>query len=149
MDQGMITFGTEIKVSHQRFNEIFDVPATKEVLNQLFEKAENVEKMDLLLMEYKKCYEGLPEEISGVTADTLDEEFKEEVKHLIKMHILNNSFSRIIEGTSVDESVQLEIKNQLDTGLVFEDVSEYLENINCETAILKLIVPYLIDDMTS
>lgn len=122
MSQEMITLVTDLQFSKERLNEIFEVPKTKELLEKL-------------LKQEKETLESLEKRLEEV----LTEEFKKErvstryfLIHRIKGTILANSLERVINGKSLNQSVQAEIKEQMEEKTVFKAVEKTITGMEIE-----------------
>lgn len=130
MNQEMITFDTTIKVSLERFEEIFNVPKTKELLDKFFEQEDNANRLESLTVRFKECLKGdLPEELMIVPGKSADETINTYAKYRLQMGILYNSFEAILNGRSIDECVQTEIEKQLEEETVFEELECFIVNL--------------------
>lgn len=144
MNQEMITFKTTINVSLERFEEIFNVPKTKELLDKFFEEEDNANRLESLTVRFKECLKGdLPEELMIFPRKSADETINTYAKYRLQMGILNNSFETIVNGRSIDESVQKEIEKQLEEETVFEELECFIESFEEENEIISMIESWI------
>jgi len=129
MEKEMITLTTDMKFSEERLEEIFNVQETKELFERFMGKEENVE-------EVERVEEWL-EKILGLKNGLLDDFEKEqeetsEAKKIIimkvKVAILARSIQGIINGKSLDQAIQEELKEQLEHSDIFGAIYASLKN---------------------
>jgi len=140
MDQNMITVTTDIQISEERLKEIFEVPKTKQLFDEFMAKEETLEAL-------KDLTETLEQIIMGWDPDEEQmPEAKEVVIDKIKTAILTQSIDLVLDGKSLNQAIQITIKNQIKQSNVFEIISKSLCEMMADDRplLLPLLVSLLI-----
>lgn len=115
MDQ-MITLTTDMQLSMERLEEIFSATKTKELFEKFITQEDNEKKIKELAT---RCEELLPEDLKYHNMTSIGI-----IKHRLKLYILKNSIERVVNGKSLNQAIQAEIRAQLKEAVVFVKLEE-------------------------
>jgi len=118
MDQTMITLVTDMCFSLKRLEEIFAVPKTKQLFEQLTKQEKNEEQIKELTQKLEKM-----SEIAGANVQ------KENMDMRLKVCILAASIESVIRGKSLNQAIQATLKEQLRETTVIEKVAKDINKL--------------------
>lgn len=118
MDQ-MITLTTNMQFSMERLEEIFSATKTKELFEKFITQEDNEKKIKELATKFETLLSaGLIE--SDMTSIGI-------IKYRLKVYILARSIGRVVNGKSLNQAIQAEIRAQLKEAVVFVKLEEDIE----------------------
>lgn len=135
MDQNMITLTMGMQFSKERLREIFEVPKTKELFEKFLSKEENKEKISELEEKFSEVSELLSEEDMPQLVP------KEEVQKQLKVFVLADSLEAVVNGKSLNQAIQTNIRKQIEGPVAIEKVEEHIESL-----LIKLNSRNLLED---
>lgn len=124
MEKEMITIVTDMQLSMERLEKIFSVPKTKELYEKLIKQESNEEKIKELATRLEKIFDVDDSIITPIEA----------VKHRIKCCILADSIEGVVNGKSLNQAIQAEIRKQLEKANAIKKAEENVTKLelHCE-----------------
>ena len=129
MEKEMITIVTDMQLSMERLEKIFSVPKTKELYEKLIKQESNEEKIKELATRLEKIFDVDDSIITPIEA----------VKHRIKCCILADSIEGVVNGKSLNQAIQAEIRKQLEKAVVIEKVEDSIAEAEASSFAMKLL----------
>lgn len=101
----------------ERLREIFEVPKTKELFEKFLSKEENKEKISELEEKFLEGYKGMPHLVP-----------KEQVQKQLKVFILADSLEEVVNGKSLNQAIQTNIRKQIKEPVAIGKVENRIES---------------------
>lgn len=115
MDQ-MITLTTNMQFSMERLEEIFSATKTKELFEKFITQEDNEKKNKELATKFETLLSAGLIESDMTSIGT--------IKYRLKVYILARSIGRVVNGKSLNQAVQAEIRAQLKEAVAFVKLEE-------------------------
>ena len=119
MDQKMITLATAMQFSKERLEEIFAVPKTKQLYEQFIKQERNEMQIKELTQRLENVYE----------REDADADVAEVINIRLKTCILAHSLESVINGKSLNQAIQADLKGQLKEETVIKEVAESISEL--------------------
>ena len=134
MEEEMIEVTTNIRFPKERLEEIFSVPKTKALFDQLVQKEENVKRIGELIKLSANV----------VQTDANDEKELEQlssnVTKDIRIFILAKAIEEVIKGKSLNQAMCAILKRELKTATVFDLVEKRLVGQMSISALFRIFM---------
>lgn len=136
MDQ-MITLTTNMQFSMERLEEIFSATKTKELFEKFITQEDNEKKIKELATKFEALLSAGLIESDMTSIGT--------IKYRLKVYILAKSIGRVVNGKSLNQAIQAEIRAQLKEA----DILDILEKDIREAEFCSIILGAALKDMLS
>ena len=134
MEEEMIEVTTNIRFPEERLEEIFSVPKTKALFDQLVQKEENVKRIGELIKLSANV----------VQTDANDEKELEQlssnVTKDIRIFILAKAIEEVIKGKSLNQAMCAILKREFKTATVFDLVEKRLVGQMSISALFRIFM---------